>query len=889
MKRSYLLVLGALAMAASCSQDEIMYLQQGAPIEFRAVLDRQTKATSCAAFNLDGFNVTAWDDVDNSYYFEQVDFVRGSNDTYLSASNYYWPPTGNLLFYAYAPKASASNGIVRNSETSYTVTPLDETDDQIDLVFAKNSGTKTVNGDNGVELNFRHAMSQVYIKVKNTDSSVRFKVTGWKIAGVDGTATFDFDNSISNTSTAAFNSANTFDAGMWSGNDDSYADSYTKTFNSKRVSGSTTWGVLPGSSILIPQDASMATAYTNSVMNGAYIAIQYEAVATSDNTEIVAADTWGCWPVHFEWLPGFRYVYTIDLADFGYRENGTDELEPIIEKVEIKFVDVTVDTWQPDGGADINLPLSANPPYLRFHTEGGFQTLYMTKMMGSATETNIEYSLDEGETWTELLLTDSYNSNGVEFGEGYGVVTDLLLRSRGNGFHNLYSGSTNPVSLMYFKFADDDQLVDCIGSVMALTDYNDTEGELTVDGQYALLFYDCRCLRTAPRLPSKTITDYCYGSMFSGCRNLTACPKLPASTLADYCYYEMFSYCSSLTTAPVLPAMVMKDHAYNGMFESCYNLTTAPALPATTLASECYANMFEHCENLTTPPALPATTLAHGCYMSMFFASGITTAPELPATKLAKCCYMSMFDGCHALQTAPVLAATELLDSCYWRMFAYDTSLTTAPALPATTLTESCYEEMFKYCNHLSSAPALPATTLAESCYKSMFELCSALTNAPELPAMTMAESCYESMFEECDLLTTAPALPATTLASACYANMFESCNALTSAPALPATSLTYRCYDSMFRGCTSLQTAPDLPATQLTIGCYNSMFMNCSSLNSIKAMFISDPGNDCLYWFDGAGSGQSGTFYKNSAATWSNDNTNVNIPGGWTVITVSE
>ena len=285
--------------------------------------------------------------------------------------------------------------------------------------------------------------------------------------------------------------------------------------------------------------------------------------------------------------------------------------------------------------------------------------------------------------------------------------------------------------------------------------------------------------------------------------------------------------------------------------------------------------------------SLPATTLANGCYQYMFYGcTSLTIAPELPATTLANYCYASMFQGCTSLTTAPQLPAETLAGWCYLSMFNGCTNLTTTPELPATTLADYCYTYMFSGCTSLTEAPELPATTLMQSCYDNMFRGCTSLTTAPELPATTLTQSCYSMMFYDCTSLTTAPELPAITLASGCYNYMFRGCTSLTTAPELPAMTLTQSCYLGMFRDCTSLTTAPVLPATTLVNSCYENMFSGCTSLNYIKAMFTTTPsGKSPNYyttkWVDGVAA--SGTFVKNSAATW--DVTGVHgIPEGWTV-----
>ena len=213
------------------------------------------------------------------------------------------------------------------------------------------------------------------------------------------------------------------------------------------------------------------------------------------------------------------------------------------------------------------------------------------------------------------------------------------------------------------------------------------------------------------------------------------------------------------------------------------------------------------------------------------------------------------------------------------------TQLTTAPDLPATTLADSCYFNMFRGCSSLTYTPELPATTLAPGCYDSMFYECTSLTEAPELPATTLAPYCYSSMFVRCTSLTQAPELPATTLTDRCYMIMFHGCTSLTQAPELPATTLTDRCYFMMFDGCTSLTQAPELPATTLAQLCYFNMFNGCTQLNYIYMMATDINAVACLYnWVLGVSS--TGTFVKNSAATW--DVTGADgIPEGWNVVTV--
>jgi len=173
---------------------------------------------------------------------------------------------------------------------------------------------------------------------------------------------------------------------------------------------------------------------------------------------------------------------------------------------------------------------------------------------------------------------------------------------------------------------------------------------------------------------------------------------------------------------------------------------------------------------------------------------------------------------------------------------------------------------------------ATASTETARFCY--LFNGCTALTTAPELPATTLAKYCYSNMFYGCTSLTTAPELPANTLADYCYSGMFNYCVSLTTAPELPATTLANYCYQRMFINCTALTTSPVLPATTLAEYCYSYMFSLCPNLSNITMLATDISATNCLYrWVDRVSS--SGTFYKNSAATWT---TSGKIPTGWDV-----
>ena len=422
--------------------------------------------------------------------------------------------------------------------------------------------------------------------------------------------------------------------------------------------------------------------------------------------------------------------------------------------------------------------------------------------------------------------------------------------------------------------------------------------------QYALegLFQNWTNLRSHPVKDLK-FPEWWYGTsscsmMFSGCSSLERAPGISASRAEEHAFYEMFRDCTSLISTSgvnlgVLPAG--STYQCQRMFAFCTSLRNVGTVDydsvlGSSSVSNSFYEMFRGCTSLVKAPALPHsdfTNLRYG-YMYMFQdCTALREAPELPATVLEYGSYCNMFYGCTALETAPVLPASTVTTYGYSGMFYGCTSLVSAPELPALTLNNYCYQQMFENCTSLVSTPELPATTLPSGCYYGMFKGCSSLTNVQDIAATTMgATSCYE-MFRNCTSLVTAPSLPAENLAASCYAYMFNGCTSLVNAPSmLPATTLQNNCYAYMFAACNSLQVAPDLPALTLVSSCYSNMFNECRNLRYVKAMFTTTPSSTYTSnWMNYVRS--SGTFVKNSAATWNVRGGN-GIPNGWTIQTAS-
>lgn len=400
MKKN-LFILGFAALAfAACSNDEVVEVNQGEAISFRPLINNVTRAADNTVTTLrsNGFWVTAIHSVGSTTYINDQAFTWDGLSYYTSTPKYYWPAAGTLEFFAYAPTAVSNAQLTKTNYTTFVVTPSATIAEQIDFIYANTDGksqsgaytpvgeSASTYGAAGVPLNFRHTGAKIVVKVKNSaDNNLKFVITGWKLVNVDGSATFTYNN----TASTGDETTDTQDAKQllyadWSNNTDAQTVAYTSaTISANTVDKQLTTAKFlsstagDGSSedeslnmILIPQTTSAATQYsadaTNSaVTTGSYIALQMVIKNSSDDVVIADASTtvsshtkWAMWPVAFNWVPGKKYTYTIDLAGGGYWEINDDtdkDLDPILGDAEIKFVDVTVDNWSDASGIDVTM------------------------------------------------------------------------------------------------------------------------------------------------------------------------------------------------------------------------------------------------------------------------------------------------------------------------------------------------------------------------------------------------------------------------------------------------------------------------------------------------------------------------------------------------------
>ena len=454
-KRLFFLPMVAIMMAA-CSSNETIEVNEnkGDLISFRPIVKGVTRAadanlsSDAASFNVEAFNTGTTENP----YFSNVTFTN-SGGTFTSATKYYWP-TNNLDFYAYSPISSGQ--FVKTDFKTFTITPSATVSEQVDFIYAntKNKGK----GSTGevTTLNFRHAGAKIVVKVKNSAPNLKFVISGWKLGYLDNSATFTYGDANTDTQDGALLAFTD-----WSGNSDQSADNtYSTTFTANAIAASQPTAYFLGNTgtpstsatdeslnmILIPQNLTAATAYasaaTDAKPNGSYIALKMVIKNKTEAGETVAdataAGKWAMWPIGgYNWEPGKKYTYTIDLAGGGYYETNQDadtDLDPILEGAEIKFASVTVDGW-----SDVEKSPAVNLATLKgmAKTNLGEAQTYADGTYYVDKDGNIHSSSETG--YTSLNAAKSSGATGII---AYISNTDLTWDDGVNGGNDMTSQSS---------------------------------------------------------------------------------------------------------------------------------------------------------------------------------------------------------------------------------------------------------------------------------------------------------------------------------------------------------------------------------------------------------------------------------------------------------------
>lgn len=311
MKKILFAALAALAITSCTQNEEIEAPSQKSEVNFKTVVGKASRATPMldAAFN--NFKVYAY----NTGATEQASVTQLGETTFMPGvkvekkgdpqawtvdGTYYWPATAKVQFFAYSPmESTALTNWTANGQYpsfSYTVEPVAT---QEDLIIAQAiDKDKTTNATTGVNLTFKHILTQINFSAKGETNNYTYTITAIKISGVNQTNTYTY---------AGLDNA---PAGTWGAvptdpveeeNAYVYDGDYTATINGTEIDLHKADGAL----LLLPQ----------TLPNGAKITISY-SVNDNNGNEIFN----GNGTVDLKdavWKAGSKINYTLTLSNNG--------------------------------------------------------------------------------------------------------------------------------------------------------------------------------------------------------------------------------------------------------------------------------------------------------------------------------------------------------------------------------------------------------------------------------------------------------------------------------------------------------------------------------------------------------------------------------------------
>ncbi len=355
-KNLFILAVAGLALA-SCSNDETVnsLATSGAnEISFRPLNNGMTRAAEKSAFGTSDV-INVWATKGASPYFNNATFTYAASGYSGFSSNppYYWPSVidaseNKMTFYATSAGTQTSAGAISS------FSPAVAAASQVDLLCAKLECTsKPASGE--ATLAFKHALSEIIVQAKNSNSNLKVTVSKVKVGYIAQTGALNFTTGTptwTNTSPTS-PSTNIYSQDLTSG--------LELTSSAQTLTGTSAWMVLPQNLALSQTAPAMVytkayksgtkgTASSDANLDCAYIALELTFQDATTDAAVVATQ-WCYWPITQSWTAGYKYTYIIDAAQGGYQPTNVDEtastdLDKVLEGLEIRFnTSTSIEAW----------------------------------------------------------------------------------------------------------------------------------------------------------------------------------------------------------------------------------------------------------------------------------------------------------------------------------------------------------------------------------------------------------------------------------------------------------------------------------------------------------------------------------------------------------------
>ena len=372
-KKHLIWSLAALAIAG-CSNNETVDINRGDAIAFRTVAENMTRSTVESTNTLSAFKVSGF--TEGKTLMSGVEVTK-KDGKWTYANTQFWPES-SVDFYSVAPVGTNVN-ITAESQKIENFTVDTDVAKQVDLLYAVNKDeTKEDHAASAVNINFRHALSQIVFKAKNTNENLKVIVKGVKIGNIKKSGDFTYPTSSTTPQNIAedgtivattqgtwgnVNTAETFSAGMNAGG--VTLDGKVETaVDLTAATGSDASKSYTGALFMIPQPLAAwdpsTTGALSSSNTGVYFLLDCQIFSgTNRDVQIWPAGTAStsaeiAVPANsLTWEQGKKYVYTFIFGDgAGYIPGPDPDPDPTL--IGIDF-DVTVDEFINGGEEDIEM------------------------------------------------------------------------------------------------------------------------------------------------------------------------------------------------------------------------------------------------------------------------------------------------------------------------------------------------------------------------------------------------------------------------------------------------------------------------------------------------------------------------------------------------------
>lgn len=385
MRTKYLVAaLSAVALTA-CTNDEVMEVNRGRGITFQVATEASTRAEATTTSSIQEFAVWGFttEDGENKTLMDGLAVTKSeSNWTYNGTI--YWP-ANPVDFYSVSPtpvSGKVSDGtvsIANNAQTISDFTANTDQSKQVDLLYAVNKGEKKADHTaSAVSINFRHALSQIVFRAKNTNENLTVTIRGVKVGNIKKTGDFTYPTSSTttqNTSETGTITAST--QGTW-GNVETEV-TFAAGVTPQTLAGvkeavdltTKTGTAYSGALFMIPQKLTAWDPETIGALSptnkGVYFLVDCQMLSGEDDVTVwptaeMDTDNDGYAEVaipasDLTWEQGKKYIYTFVFGKGGGYEPGTDpDPDPTLYGIDFTVtVDEFINGFAPDDDKEVDM------------------------------------------------------------------------------------------------------------------------------------------------------------------------------------------------------------------------------------------------------------------------------------------------------------------------------------------------------------------------------------------------------------------------------------------------------------------------------------------------------------------------------------------------------